>query len=290
MATRVCLSVLALALAGAPAMAAVKGQCTYKGKNHAFVDGAAAIAPDPFEKSNKIPTFWFVTVPFDADAFGSKTPDDYDDVVTGHGFDKDAATLQLRLDKAGKVVEMLALYVPPGTTQSMSSNEVGTLAMKAPIGARASGSWSLADDDLKCSLSFDLPMGGKGPPPPPPKAWGVALPAGGGAPGAAYMAMHKATLAGDVNGMIRTATKARAAEMEGARKQPEFAGMIELIKAMEPKEVRVVSGRADATRAELQIAGKESDGAAMKGTVKLVMEGGAWKIEKVETSSSMGGH
>jgi hypothetical protein len=284
------LSVLALALASAPAVAAVKGQCTYKGKAHAFVDGAAAIAPDPFEKTSKIPTFWFVTVPFEAGALGGKTPTDYDDVVTQHGFDKDSATLQLRTDKAGSAVEMLALYVPPGTNQSMSSTAVGKLTLKAPIGARATGSWSLADDDLKCNISFDLPMGGKGPPPPPPKAWGVALPAGGGAPGAAYMAMHKAALAGDVDGMIRTATKARAAEMQGARKDPHFADMLGFIKAMEPKEVHVVSGRADATRAELQIAGKDGDGSAMKGTVKLLMEGGAWKIEKVDTSSSMGGH
>jgi len=288
MATRICISVLALALASAPAMAAVKGQCSYKGKNQVFVDGAAAVAPDPFEKTNKIPTLWFVSVPLPADAFAGKTPDDYDDVLTSHAFDKDSTKLELRLDKDGKIVEMLQLYVPPGTSQSMSSNEVGKLTLKAPIGARATGSWSLADDDLKCNLSFDLAMGGKGPPPPPPKAWGTALPAGGGAPGAAYMAMHKAALAGDVNTMIKTATKARAAEMDKARKQPEFAGMIELIKAMEPAEVHVVSGRADATHAELQIAGKDSDGATMKGTVKLLMEDGAWKIEKVDSSSSMG--
>ena len=113
------------------------------------------------------------------------------------------------------------------------------------------------------------------------------LPAGGGAPGAAYMAMHKATLAGDIDGMLKHATKERAAEMQKARKDPEFAAMLEFIKAMEPKEVRVVSGQADASKAELKIAGKEQDGASMTGTVKLVMEGGAWKIEKVDTKSTM---
>jgi hypothetical protein len=287
MATRVFLSVLAWALASAPAMAAVKGQCSFKGKNLVFVDGIAAMAPDPFEKANKVPTMWFVTVPFAAGAFAGKSGDGFDDVVTSHGFDKDSTTLQLRLDKAGKVVEMLQLYVPPGTSQSMSSNEVGKLALKGPFGPKAAGSWSLADDDLKCNLSFDVSANGKGgPPPPPPKAWGTALPAGGGAPGAVYMAMHKATLAGDVNAMVKLATKARAAEMDKARKQPEFSGMIELIKAMEPKEVHVVSGQADAKRAELKIAGKESDGASMTGTANLVMEDGAWKIEKVDTKST----
>jgi hypothetical protein len=87
--------------------------------------------------------------------------------------------------------------------------------------------------------------------------------------------------------MLKTATKARADEMQKARKDPSFKGMIELIKAMEPKEAHVVSGQADATHAELQIAGKEADGSTMKGTATLLMEGGAWKIEKVDTSSSM---
>jgi hypothetical protein len=287
------MGVLALAIASAPAMAAVKGQCTFKGKHQVFVDGAAAIAPDPFEKESRVPTFWFVTVPLPADAFAGKKSDEFDDVITSHGFDKDSTTLQLRLDKPGAFVEMLQLYVPPGTSQSMSSNEVGKLALKAPLKARATGSWTLDDDDLQCNLSFDLPMGGggggkAGAPPSAPKPWGKPLPAGGGAPGAAYMAMHEAALAGDVDGMMKLATKERAVEMEKARKDPQFAGMIELIKAMEPAEVRVVSGQADDTRAELQIAGKESDGATMKGTAKLLMEGGAWKIEKVDTSSSMG--
>jgi len=85
--------------------------------------------------------------------------------------------------------------------------------------------------------------------------------------------------------MLKMATKERADEMRAARKEPEFAGMLEMIKAFEPAEVHVVSGQADAKRAELQIAGKDSDGSSMTGTAKLVMEAGAWRIEKVETKS-----
>jgi hypothetical protein len=294
MATRICVSVLALALASAPVMAAVKGQCTYKGKNIAYVDGVAAMAPDPFEETQLVPTIWFVAVPFAAGELSGKKPKEIDGAVTQHSFDKDSSSLQLRLDKDGKVVEGLQLYVPPGTSYSSSSNEVGKLAMKGPFSAKAAGSWTLDDDDIKCNLGFDLGTGVAGKaavattPAPAAKPWGAPLPAGGGAPGATYMAMHKAALSGDVNAMIKLATKERAAEMEKSRKQPEFAGMIELTKAMEPAEVHVVSGQANATKAELQIAGKESDGATMKGTATLMNEGGAWKIEKVDTSSSMG--
>ena len=287
MATRVVVSVLFLGLASASAQAGVKGSCAFKGKNLVFVDGVAAMAPDPFEKSKKIPQLWFMSVPLPAGALAGKKADEFDDVLTEHSFDKDSTSLELRMDQAGTLVEMLQLYVPPGTSQSMSSNEVGKLTLKAPIKARATGSWTFADDDLKCNLSFDLPMGAAGPAAAAAKPWGTALPPGGGEPGKAYMAMHRATLAGDVDAMLKLATKERAAEMAKARKEPEFAAMLEMIKAFEPQETRVVSGQSDGKKAELQIVGKEGDGASMTGTVKLVMEDGAWKIEKVDTKSKM---
>ena len=285
----VCVSLVLAALASLPAHAGgVQGTCSLEGKAMKFVDAYAAMAPDPFEKTKKVPMIWFLTEPFEAGALAGHKTHEIDEVFTQHAFDKDTTKMELRLDEAKKLVEGLQLYVPPGTSRSMSSNEVGTLTLKAPIGARASGRWVLSDDDdIKCNLTFDVAMGASGAAAVPPKPWGAALPAGGGAPGQVYMAMHKATLAGDVDGMLKHATKARGAEMAKARKEPDFKMMLELIKAMEPKEVRVVSGRADASRAELQIAGKESDGASMTGTVKLVMEAGAWKIESVDTKSSM---
>jgi hypothetical protein len=286
----VCVPLFLSALIALPVQAGVTGQCKLEGKPIKFVDGYAAMAPDPFEKSKQVATFWFLSVPLEAGALAGKKPADFDDVISSHAFDKDSTTLELRLDEGKKLVEQLQMYVPPGTSRSMSSNAVGKLALKAPFGAKAAGSWALTDDDdLSCNISFDLAIGASGAAGVAPKPWGTALPAGGGAPGAVYMAMHKATLAGDVDGMLKHATKARAAEMDKARKDPDFKMMLEMIKAMEPKEVRIVSGRADAAKAELQIAGKEGDGASMTGTVKLVMEGGAWKIEKVETKSSLGG-
>jgi len=285
----VAVPLLLFAFASLPARAGgVQGTCSLEGKPIKFVDAYAALAPDPFEKTKKVTTLWFLSVPLPTGALAGRKVDEIDDVLTSHAFDKDSTKMELRLDADNKLVEMLQLYVPPGTSRSMSSNEVGKLTLKAPVGKRTSGRWVLSDDDdLKCDLSFDVAMGITGAAAVPPKPWGAALPAGGGAPGQVYMAMHKATLAGDVDGMLTHATSARAVEMRKARKEPEFAAMLKMIQAFEPKEVHVVSGRADATRAELQIAGRESDGASMTGTVKLVMEGGAWKIESVDTKSSM---
>ena len=164
------------------------------------------------------------------------------------------------------------------------------------------------DDDLKCDLQFDVAMGGKGLPAgkgspvgqaapvskgasgAAAKSWGTALPAGGGEPGKAYFAMHRATLAGDVNAMLALATKARAEEMRKARNQPEFPQMLGMIKAFEPAQVRILSGRADGNRAELEIDGKTSDGATMTGEVNLIREEGIWRIEKVSTESKSSDH
>lgn len=283
------LSIFLLAPFCLTAEAGVTGKCAYSGKTLAFVDAHAALVPDPFEETKKVTKLWFVTKALDRAAMANAKSDDVDDAITAHGFEHDSATLSLRLDVEGKVVEAMQLYVPPGSNRSVSGNDVGDLTVKAAMTTRATGRWVLSDDDdLKCNLQFDVPIGGKGPPPPAPKPWGTALPKGGGEPGKVYMAMHRATKAGDIDAMLATATKDRADEMRKARSQPEFPAMIKMIQAFEPSEVSVVSGRADANRAELQIAGKDSDGSAMTGEVKLVREAGAWKIEKVSTKSTAG--
>lgn len=287
------LAYIPLMLFATGAQAVVKGQCSYEGKALVFVDAHAAMAPDPFEEKQKVPMLWFTTKVLDHAPLAAAKPTDIDDAVMDQVFEKDSAKLELRLSADAKLVEGLQLYVPPGNNRSLSSNEVGKLQLKVPMTTRANGRFLLADDeDLKCDLQFDLAMGGKaagakGAVAPAPKPWGVALPAGGGEPGKVYLAMHKATLAGDVDAMLKLATKERADKMREARKDPEFPKMIEMIKAFEPAQVRIVSGMADATRAELQIDGKESDGAAMTGVVKLTKEAGGWRIENVSTKSKM---
>ena len=279
---------LSLLMLSANVQAGISGQCTYEDTVLVFVDGYAALAPDPFEEKQKLPTLWFTTKAMDHAALAAAKPDEIDSAIMDQVFDNDSAKLELRFDTAGKLIEGLQLYVPPGNNRSLSSNEVGKLQMKLPMVNRASGRFILDDDDkMKCDLQFDIPMAGKGPPPPAPKPWGAALPAGGGEPGKVYLAMHRATLAGDVEAMLKLAMKEKADQMRAARNDPEFPKMLEMIKAFEPAQVRIVSGRADATRAELQIDGKESDGAAMTGTVKLVKEDGAWKIENVSTKSKL---
>ena len=292
--TRLLPLVLLLAFSGA--QAGVSGQCNYKGKPLRFVDGRAAMAPDTFdEKGPKFATIWLATVAFDHAAMNKVAADKMEDAVTRHAFDKDSAELRLRLDESAKLVEQFYLYVPPGSNHSMSSNEVGNLKLGAPIGKRASGRFQIKEDEFNCDLQFDLPMGAVAAAPAKPgmpaaaaaKSAGQALPPGGGEPGKVYLALRKATLAGDVNGMLAQVKKENAARMRADMGKPEFPQMLAMVKAMEPKEVRIVSGNVNGATATLQIAGKEADGAAMTGTVKLVLEGGAWKVSEVNTQSKI---
>jgi hypothetical protein len=282
------------------AEAGVQGQCVYKGKTLRFVDGHFARAPDPFDDKALLPTFWFATVAFDHAPLNAAAPDKIDEAVTRQVFDKDSAELQLRLDAEGKAVEQLHLYVPPGSNQSYSSNEVGTLSLSAPVGKRAAGRFQIKEDEWSCDLQFDLGAGAAAAPAAkgaaakpaaaavPAKPAGQALPAGGGEPGKAYLALHKATLASDVDGMLGNVRASRAAEMRASQKTPEFPQMLAMVRAFEPAQVRIVSGLVNGDEAILQIAGKDSDGAAMTGEVRLVLEKGAWKVDEVSTRSGAG--
>ncbi|MFA6985448.1 MAG: hypothetical protein WC213_04520 [Arenimonas sp.] len=282
------LAILLLAAACSAAQAGVKGQCVFQGKTLAFVDAHAALGPDPFEDTKKVPMLWLATAALDHAALANAKPDEVDDAVSEQVFELNGAKLALRFDAGGKVVEGLQLYVPPGTSRSISGNDVGELKLVTPMTTRANGHFKLSDDDeLKCDIQFDVAIGGMGPPPPAPKPWGTALPAGGGEPGKVYLALHRASLAGDVDAMLGLATKDRADKMREARGEPDFPKMIEMIKAFEPAQVSVISGRADANRAELQINGKDSDGATVTGVVKLIREAGAWRVEKVSTKSKL---
>jgi hypothetical protein len=286
-------ALLVIVIASPAAQAGVEGSCSYEGKQLKYVDGVAARAPDPFDDAALVPNIWFATVAFDQGKFAGVPPKDLDDAVTSQIFDHESAELRLRLDATGAMVESLQLYVPPGNNRSISSNEVGTFKLTGTIGARIAGHFKLEDDDLNCDLQFDLPMGNSGKAPPKSataataKPAGQPLPAGGGEPGKAYLALHRAVVAGDVDAMIALVDADKAAEMRKARSQADFPKTLEMIQMFEPAEVHVTGGNIDGDNAELTIAGKDSDGTALTGEVKLTRNGGRWQVDKVSTSSKI---
>jgi hypothetical protein len=65
----------------------------------------------------------------------------------------------------------------------------------------------------------------------------------------------------------------------------ERAMMFEMIKEMGAKNVKVVKETPSATGATLEATGSDPAGGAMKGTITLVKEAGAWKVDKESWSN-----
>ena len=276
------------------AMAAVQGSCNYQGRNLTLGDGIAArVADEDDADSPPRMNIWLSSAALDHAALAALAPGKLDDAITQQVMEHDSAELRLRLDADGKVVESLQLYVPPGNNVSFSSNAVGTLTLKSAAAGHVAGNYAVTEDEWRCKVAFDLggaasakAAGAK--PAVAPVPAGQPLPAGGGEPGKAYLALHRAALAGNADAIIPLLDHDRAAEMRASRSKPEFPQMLAMIRMLEPAEVRIVSGRVNGDQASLQLDGKDSDGSPMTGEAKLVREGGQWKVASVSTESKAG--
>lgn len=137
------------------------------------------------------------------------------------------------------------------------------------------------DEHYQYNATFDLPVGKPAGPPPPPVLKGTPLPAGGGDPGKAYMAYLKTMASGDMKAFLGGVSAERAKE---ASSDPDFKKLFPLIQAMQPKGVKVTGGAVDGNKATLLATGKDDDQVS-NGTITMVKEGGAWKVEKEEWKS-----
>lgn len=121
------------------------------------------------------------------------------------------------------------------------------------------------DDTYQYDFTFDLPFSD------PDAPIGDPLPAGGGAPGEAYLAWVKAIHAGDIQGLKKLVPPEMAAELDG----PEAAEGMEFMKLMTPTEVKVLGGSSDGQTAILQVEGV-MDGERAQGEITLEQQGGLW--------------
>jgi hypothetical protein len=296
--TRTALAVaLAIALGsmGFEARAAgVSGHCTYEGVKHPIVDGLAWVEPvDPEEDhdwdDDGVPDeavgpdtkLGFATFKLDAGAI--QRAEDRDSALTDQAFAQDgSAKLELTL-APDMLITQQYVWISPGTSLSYSSNEVGKFEKKAGAKGRLAGHYIYTDDDEEgphCDITFDIAViGTMAEAPPLP---GQPLPADGGEPGKAYLALNKAMLAGDLDGLAKLLPPDRAAEMQAARGTAEFEGMLAFIQAMTPKNVRIKGGRIDGNNAWIEFDAEEGD-ALRSGTAEMVKEDGRWRVDKEST-------
>jgi hypothetical protein len=298
--TRTALAI-ALAIALGPiatdASAAVTGHCTYEGEKHALVDGLAWVVPeDPDEDHDWDddgvpdeavgPDIKLAFATFKLDAGAIQRADDRDDEVTNQAFAQDdSAKLMLTL-APDKLVTQQYVWISPGSNLSYSSNEVGKYTAKPAAKGRIAGHYAYTDDDAEgpiCDITFDIAQIGtvdEAPPPPPPP--GQPLPAGGGEPGKAYLALNRAVQAGDIDAILAMLPAARAAEMRKARQDPGFAEQFAFMQAMTAQNVKIKSGRIDGDKAWLEFDGTEGD-TLRSGTVEMVREAGRWSVVSEST-------
>jgi hypothetical protein len=131
------------------------------------------------------------------------------------------------------------------------------------------------DNKYIYDVKFDAPFSAAPKEPGVEALKGTKLPPGGGDPGKAYMAYTKVLAAGDLKALRKALAAARAKDLD----DPDFKKMFPLIQAMQAKNIKVTGGAIDGDTATLLATGKDGD-ATSNGTITMVREGGAWKVQK----------
>jgi len=281
-------------LASANARAAgVQGYCTYEGNKHALVAGAVWEKPvDPDDADDQAdsedgappqPELMLVFTSFAFDNGELQRAAKRDDALQDMAFAHDgSAKLELTL-RIGEGVSQQYLWISPGSNLSYSGSEVGKYQAKAAPAGRMAGHYHYASDDKEgpiCDIEFDVPIiGDQAHAPPLP---GQPLPAGGGEPGKAYLALNHAMLTGDVDALSHLLAPAQAAEMQKARNTPEFGQQLLMMRAMTASKVRIKGGRIDGDHATLEFDGEEG-GEPRSGTVEMTRVDGRWTVVKEST-------
>ena len=107
---------------------------------------------------------------------------------------------------------------------------------------------------------------------------GAALPADGGAPGAAYLAYHAALVKGDRVGVKALLSDEGLQGWATAEKKNDTAGYLRYLAEEHPeKSVRIVKGYSRDATALLLISGESAVG-KISGEVLLVKERGGWRV------------
>jgi hypothetical protein len=169
------------------------------------------------------------------------------------------------------------LYSPGFAKMNGSFSAAGMHKWDGKITADAiEGSLSMAADDFAgyqyvYTATFKAPISSGAAAPPK----GTPLPNGGGAPGKAYRDYLGYVAAGNVARVHGAVSAARAQQAS----EDDVKKLLPMIQALSPKDIKITSATVEGNHATLLATGKDSSGASA-GTIDMVLEGGAWKVEK----------
>jgi hypothetical protein len=124
------------------------------------------------------------------------------------------------------------------------------------------------DDTFQFDFTFDIPLSD------PFAPIGEALPAGGGEPGAAFVAWCDAVHAGDID-RLKALMPAEQLAMIESEDEAQIREDLEFMKMMTPTEIEVLGGSSDGETAILDVKGT-MDGQAVRGEITMVLTDGRW--------------
>lgn len=274
-----------------PAMGAGNaGECRHGDKVLSVSDGYAYRAPDEYAEGRVMLHVVLSSVALDrAKLAGAK---EIEDAIREQVWDKDGGQVALTID--GSDVTSLNAFLPPGTSTSRSGTAFGELKLARNDDRGVAGTFRYQPDrdgDLGCDVRFDIAYATAA----DAKAASTAasagkpLPAGGGEAGKVFQANLAAMKKGDIPGLFATLNAEEAGKLRKEQNQPDFKAMLGMMQAFAPQSLKVTGGRDFGERAELDLEGKDQDGSSTSGTATMVKEGGAWKVERTNLKSKMGG-
>lgn len=168
-----------------------------------------------------------------------------------------------------------SLQVLSQTLRTAETNVSGGSYPELEITSRDDSAWvgrvvqteqqEFFDHTYQYDLRFHAPMVD------PDAMVGEPLPAGGGAPGAAYLRWTEAIHAGDLDAL----RKLVPADMAAMLDEPDVAESLEMMAMMTPKNVEILEGVVDGEEAMLRIEGT-MDGEAVQGEITLTRQGDFW--------------
>jgi len=128
---------------------------------------------------------------------------------------------------------------------------------------------TIFDDSFQFDLSFSAPLSD------PFGPIGDPLPAGGGEPGAAYLAWCDAVLAGDIERLGKLMPAEQAAMLDDEEFQDNIKEELEFMQLMTPTDLEIISGSSDGETAILHVTGM-MDGEKVQGEITLTLIDGRW--------------
>ncbi|MGN6519165.1 MAG: hypothetical protein ACTHK2_07055 [Dokdonella sp.] len=275
------LRLLPAGLAFASGLAFADGSCTLynDGKAIALKHAYAYRMPDPFDKGKQITRIVFADRPIDAAALADAS--DRDSAIDDQLHEATRVDLNLEADGSVQNVNTHIGY----SSGSQSGSGWYTVSLKRNDDKRVEGSFRSNDEEDKKSgryydLAFALDLPGA-------PDLGPALPANGGEQGKAYLAYLASLRKGDIDAMAKAMTKTRADELLAHRNDADFKMMFGFIQGQALRDPKYVRGNAKGDRAKLEYTGKDADGNAVTSTVSMLREGGAWKLEKESSKTTL---